>query len=231
MPTNVLSLLTRLRQLTLHPGLLPPDYLNQLRCCVDDSDGNPTPAIQITPKDRIRLQALLLRGIEDCEECPICFDVRKLLIVSRKHRQFTRDIASDPRITPCAHIFCLLCISEVIARDPRCPMVSQRWDRLFGLQRSWQQDRSAISTGDLVQPPPPTDLTQAAPELAEDTDDATGIRVGSSAKTDQLVHLLQLTPKTEKSLVFSQFTGFLDKVISLQYYIVIALLTDLVADC
>lgn len=38
------------------------------------------------------------------------------------------------------------------------------------------------------------------------------LRSGSSAKIDQLVHLLTLTPATEKSLVFSQFTGFLDKV-------------------
>lgn len=35
---------------------------------------------------------------------------------------------------------------------------------------------------------------------------------GSSAKIEQLVHLLSLTPKTEKSLVFSQFTAFLDKI-------------------
>ena len=39
-----------------------------------------------------------------------------------------------------------------------------------------------------------------------------GIRGGSSAKIDQLVQLLNLTPPTEKSLVFSQFTSFLDKV-------------------
>lgn len=38
-------------------------------------------------------------------------------------------------------------------------------------------------------------------------------RAGSSAKIDQLVHLLQLTPGEEKSLVFSQFTSFLNKVI------------------
>ena len=43
-------------------------------------------------------------------------------------------------------------------------------------------------------------------------EEAHGIRAGSSAKIDQLVHLLNLTPPTEKSLVFSQFTSFLDKV-------------------
>jgi SWI/SNF-related matrix-associated actin-dependent regulator of chromatin subfamily A3 len=34
----------------------------------------------------------------------------------------------------------------------------------------------------------------------------------ASAKIEQLIHLLKLTPTTEKSLVFSQFTSFLDKV-------------------
>jgi SWI/SNF-related matrix-associated actin-dependent regulator of chromatin subfamily A3 len=39
-----------------------------------------------------------------------------------------------------------------------------------------------------------------------------GLEVSSSAKIDQLIHLLKLTPPNEKSLVFSQFTSFLDKI-------------------
>jgi SWI/SNF-related matrix-associated actin-dependent regulator of chromatin subfamily A3 len=63
----------------------------------------------------------------------------------------------------------------------------------------------------LIEPAPPTELTQTLPSVDED-EEASGIRAGSSAKIDQLVHLLKLTPSTEKSLVFSQFTSFLDKV-------------------
>src|ERR1700720_2910374 len=63
--------------------------------------------------------------------------------------------------------------------------------------------------GELIEPAPPTDLTQA-PVCREE--EACNPRGGSSAKIDQLLHLLRLTPATEKSLVFSQFTGFLDKV-------------------
>lgn len=67
--------------------------------------------------------------------------------------------------------------------------------------------------GDLIEPPPPTELTQVAPKGDDDDDeDFSALRTGSSAKIDQLVHLLKLTPPTEKSLVFSQFTTFLDKV-------------------
>ena len=65
--------------------------------------------------------------------------------------------------------------------------------------------------GDLIEPPAPTELTQALVRREED-EELVGIRAGSSAKIDQLVHLLKLTPSTEKSLVFSQFTSFLDKV-------------------
>lgn len=65
--------------------------------------------------------------------------------------------------------------------------------------------------GDLIEPPPPTELTQA-PVRREEDEDLTGIRAGSSAKVDHLITLLKLTPSSEKSLVFSQFTGFLDKV-------------------
>ncbi|KAI0266685.1 SNF2 family N-terminal domain-containing protein [Gloeopeniophorella convolvens] len=173
--TNALSMLTRLRQLALHPGLIPSDYVEQLRRADEDEDDK---AIQITPGEKIRLQTLLLQAIEDNEECPICFG-----------------ILDDPRITACSHRFCLACIMEVLSRDSRCPM-----------------DRRTIGVGDLIEPPPPTELTQAPVRIDEDNEDMAALRTGSSAKIDQLVHLLRLTPETEKSLVFSQFTTFLDKI-------------------
>jgi len=169
--TNALSMLTRLRQLVLHPGLIPSDYIDQLRQMDQHKDVS---MIQITPEVKARLQSLLLQAIEDNEECPVCFGV-----------------LDDPRITACSHRFCLACIMEVISRDTRCPM-----------------DRRALGTGDLIAPPPPTELTQAPIRSEDDMDEATG----SSAKIDQLMHLLRLTPENEKSLVFSQFTTFLDKI-------------------
>ncbi|KAI0356200.1 hypothetical protein OH77DRAFT_1423798 [Trametes cingulata] len=176
--SNVLSLLTRMRQLALHPGLLPPDYLEQLRKD-DEADENGPAPVQITPQERIRLQNLLAQAIEDCEECPICFGE-----------------LSEPRITFCGHSFCLACISEVIARDPKCPM-----------------DRRPLGMGSLIEPPPPTDLTQAPVRFDDEPEDEEDdLRTGSSAKIEQLITLLRLTPETDKSLVFSQFTSFLDKI-------------------
>ncbi|RPD63881.1 hypothetical protein L227DRAFT_542891 [Lentinus tigrinus ALCF2SS1-6] len=180
--SNVLSLLTRMRQLALHPGLLPPNYLEQLRSQLQSADQSeedgPAP-VQITPQDKIRLQGLLAQAIEDCEECPICFSV-----------------LNEPRITYCGHMYCLPCITEVLTRDPKCPM-----------------DRRPLGLTQLVEPAPPTDLTQAPVRYDDEIDeDDNDLRTGSSAKIDQLVTLLRLTPETDKSLVFSQFTSFLDKI-------------------
>ncbi|GLB37536.1 putative HIRAN [Lyophyllum shimeji] len=175
--SNVLSMLTRMRQLALHPGLVPPNYLQELRAMGADEEAMARPVMAVTPAEIARLRSLLARALEDFEECPVCFGV-----------------LNDARITSCGHMFCLPCITEVISRDPKCPM-----------------DRRPLGMSDLHEPPPPTDLTQVPIRRYEELD-TTGIRGGSSAKIDQLVHLLRLTPPTEKSLVFSQFTSFLDKI-------------------
>jgi SWI/SNF-related matrix-associated actin-dependent regulator of chromatin subfamily A3 len=73
------------------------------------------------------------------------------------------------------------------------------------------QDRRPLDLSDLVEPPPPTELTQVTTKR-RNSPEADGVQAGSSAKIDQLVNLLKLTPPKEKSLVFSQFTSFLDKV-------------------
>ncbi|KAH9942327.1 SNF2 family N-terminal domain-containing protein [Epithele typhae] len=175
--SNVLSLLTRMRQLALHPGLLPPNYLEQLSASPQDHDENKPAPTLVTPQEKLRLQALLAQAIEDCEECPICFGS-----------------LTEPRITYCGHRFCFACITEVVTRDPKCPM-----------------DRRPLETMQLIEPPEPTDMTQAPVGFDDDDDDDDDLRTGSSAKIDQLVTLLRLTPDTDKSLVFSQFTSFLDK--------------------
>ncbi|TFK44820.1 SNF2 family N-terminal domain-containing protein [Crucibulum laeve] len=173
--SNVLSMLTRMRQIALHPDMVPPNYLEQLRAA-EANDDIPARVKPLSADSKLHLQGLLAQAIEDCEECPICFC-----------------ILNEARITSCAHMFCLACITEVISRDPKCPM-----------------DRRPLTMSDLYEPPPPTDLTQNPLRLEED--EASSTRTGSSAKIDQLVHLLKLTPHTEKSLVFSQFTSFLDKI-------------------
>ncbi|KAL0578764.1 hypothetical protein V5O48_003262 [Marasmius crinis-equi] len=169
--SNALGMLTRMRQLALHPGLLPANYLEELR---RGDTNQEQPGKVVTPEERYRLQLRLAQWVEDSEECPVCME-----------------IPGEPRITSCAHFFCLPCIREAIMRAPKCPM-----------------DRGKLTLEDIFEPLPPTDATQ--PVLREP--ESENRTQSSSAKIDQLVHLLQLTPAGEKSLVFSQFTSFLDKI-------------------
>ncbi|CAE6481588.1 unnamed protein product [Rhizoctonia solani] len=177
-PNFVLSLLTRMRQIALHPGLVPYDYLQQLQSGERyGGDNLPLPQSTIvSPEEKARLQTVLFQAEEDSEECAICFDNLK-----------------NPRILPDGHYFCYDCISgyiEAHGAAATCPM-----------------DRRPITMGDLIEPPPPTVLTQAPRE-----DNVKGLSEGSSAKIEQLVWLLKRIPPEEKAVVFSQFTSFLDKI-------------------
>lgn len=78
-------MLTRMRQLALHPGLVPSNYLEQLQAA--EEDGDAPPAMRITPADRVRLQSQLAQLIEDCE-------VRRL-ICPRPHANFPIPGMSD----------------------------------------------------------------------------------------------------------------------------------------
>lgn len=83
-------MLTRMRQMALHPALVPARYLEELRGG-GDADSPTDAARALTPEEKQRLQRLLAQKIEDCEECPICLDV----------------LPDDARITPCTHVFCI----------------------------------------------------------------------------------------------------------------------------
>jgi SWI/SNF-related matrix-associated actin-dependent regulator of chromatin subfamily A3 len=95
-----------MRQLVLHTGLVPASYIEELRANDGVEDNTNTSAIVITPADKVWLQAKLAQLLEECEECPICFG-----------------LLEDARITSCGHAFCRPCITEVISRDPKCPLV------------------------------------------------------------------------------------------------------------
>lgn len=60
-----------LRQFSLRPGLVPKDYLEQLKAR-RDSDNKTNPQIALTAADRSRQESQLLQAIEDLDECPVC---------------------------------------------------------------------------------------------------------------------------------------------------------------
>ncbi|KAG5722646.1 putative SWI/SNF-related matrix-associated actin-dependent regulator of chromatin subfamily A member 3-like 1, partial [Termitomyces sp. T112] len=90
MQANILSMLTRMRQLALHPGLVPPRYLEDLRAQGAKEESANCQVTKLTPEEISRLRGLLARAQEDFEECPICFSV-----------------LNEARITSCGHMFCL----------------------------------------------------------------------------------------------------------------------------
>ncbi|KAG8811117.1 hypothetical protein FRC17_002624 [Serendipita sp. 399] len=177
---NVLSMLTRLRQIALDRSLVPPTYLDELRAIAVAQQQNANPhhaAVAISQEQREKLQDILAQAIKDSEECPICFDTM-----------------TDPRITTCAHKFCLLCITEIINRQAKCPL-----------------DRRALGLGELIKPRPPQEDEAELDEEGTDDDESEAIgNAPPSAKVAQLIELLRLQPSDSKSLVFSQFTSFLD---------------------
>ncbi|KAJ1306199.1 hypothetical protein OPQ81_010908 [Rhizoctonia solani] len=135
-PNLVLGLLTRMRQIALHPGLVPYNYLQQLQSG-EQYGGNDLPlppSTIISPQEKSRLQNILFHAEEDSEECAICFDNLK-----------------NPRILPDGHYFCYDCIAGYITAHGNaatCPM-----------------DRRPITMGDLIEPALPTTLTQAPPVI------------------------------------------------------------------
>lgn len=100
-------------------------------------------------------------------------------------------------------IMCVASITEVITnREPKCPM-----------------DRRPLTMGDLIGPLPPSEMMLTQPVYRDVSEEPNALAETSSAKIDQLIHLLRLTPATEKSLVFSQFTTFLDKVSGIENFV------------
>jgi SNF2 family DNA or RNA helicase len=120
--------------------------------------------------------------------------------------QICYDVISNPRITTCAHacelthaagsaaetIVCLDCITEVLRRSSLCPL-----------------DRRQLPPGSLIELPPDDVAGNDEDDLDSEPKQKQPIK---SAKIEELVKLLQLFPATDKSLVFSQFTGFLSHV-------------------
>lgn len=67
-----------------------------------------------------------------------------------------------------------------------------------------------MNFGDLIEPSPILESASGATE--EEEESAEEKATETPPKIQQLIHLLRLQPKGDKSLVFSQFTSYLRKV-------------------
>ncbi|KAI7841955.1 hypothetical protein COHA_004482 [Chlorella ohadii] len=182
--TAVLEILLRLRQICCHPDLAPgedPSFLAQ-------QDAPP----QLTPEVAAQLVQLLRAGLDD--ECPVCLNEM-----------------AEPCITLCKHIFCRRCISMVISRDkPSCPLC-----------------RGPVAERDLVLlPPEEPDPTQDASPSGTASTSSAAATAGAACRSAKVAALIERLKQDAaaaaaaaaagahtrpvKSVVFSQFTSFLD---------------------
>ncbi|KGB78750.3 hypothetical protein CNBG_4588 [Cryptococcus deuterogattii R265] len=167
---NVLSMLTRMRQICLSLELVPQSFLDEIRAPPKFQNGvSPTSISSLSNEAKDALVKKLRQFVEDEIECGICMD--------------EVGFAKDPAITDCGHPFCLPCIERVITGQGLCPM-----------------DRHPIAYGSILRLPSDEDVYISSSQA----------RSINSAKIDELVKYLRIFPRNDKTLVFSQFTSFLD---------------------
>ena len=78
-------MLTRLRQVVLHPGLIPTNYVEHMRQSLnEDNQDKPGTLIRVTAELKKRLQAILAQEIEDSEVRPLDVLLLPRLLTSPK---------------------------------------------------------------------------------------------------------------------------------------------------
>ncbi|KNC99573.1 uncharacterized protein SPPG_04962 [Spizellomyces punctatus DAOM BR117] len=173
---NVLVFLTRLRQICVNKDLCPKHFIEEL---MSNSFATPT-QLDLTDENIKYLINKLVEADQNNEDCCVCLDTLK-----------------EPVVTPCAHVFCKACISEVKSTNPVCPMC-----------RGDLENRVLLP----LPPPPPPESSHPdpTPTPIEPSTHPTRNLPFKSTKIHHLLRFLKATPPNEKSLVFSQFTGMLD---------------------
>ncbi|OCK96812.1 uncharacterized protein K441DRAFT_694830 [Cenococcum geophilum 1.58] len=137
-------------------------------------------SVDLTPENKAALQAMLQLSIDSQDDCPVCLEV-----------------LTEPVITRCAHVFCLACIERVVDTQHKCPMCRAEMESIATTVVKPAKEAPA--------PPPPTQAELAA----QDVEDS-----GSSSKVEALMSILKASQKDpskgNKTIVFSQWTSFLD---------------------
>ncbi|KAE8377313.1 SNF2 family N-terminal domain-containing protein [Aspergillus bertholletiae] len=137
---------------------------------------------------------------ESSGECPICSEEPMI----------------DPAVTTCWHSACKKCLEDYIRHQtdkgdsPRCfscrvPVNSRD---IFEVVRHQSPTTPTLPENDLYNSAPPS--TQAAPRISLRRINPLSPSARTSAKIHSLINHLNRVPPNTKSIVFSQFTSFLD---------------------
>ena len=114
-------------------------------------------------------------------------DLLQIKMDSQEECPVCMDSMKAPMITACAHAFCQECIEKVIETQHKCPMC-----------------RADLPNVELLVTPA-ADAGEGDEEVEIDVET-------TSSKIEALVKILKSTKKGEKTVVFSQWTSFLDLV-------------------
>jgi SWI/SNF-related matrix-associated actin-dependent regulator of chromatin subfamily A3 len=115
----------------------------------------------------------------------------QLSIDSQEDCPICLDTYKEPVITKCAHIFCTPCLERVIELQGKCPMCHAELESF---------ESATVK---------PAAETFAKPESAVDK---ASLEKNTSSKVEQLLQILAANAKdkTNKTIIFSQWTSFLD---------------------
>jgi len=172
---HLLEILLRLRQTCNHWKLVGEARFESIMEQLEEQG-----SVDLTPENKVALQAMLQLSIDSQDDCPVCLEV-----------------LTEPVITRCAHVFCLACIERVVDTQHKCPMCRAEMESIATTIVKPAKEAPA--------PPPPTQAELAA----QDVEDS-----GSSSKVEALMSILKASQKDpskgNKTIVFSQWTSFLD---------------------
>ena len=186
---HVFAIMMRLRQLCCHRELVPlqwgkinMDEIEKFAAEVTAADAPPEEGAETDEnmkKLAEQLRDMIKSGMSD--ECSICLS------------EF-----NHPVITPCAHVYCRNCITEVIdtTRPPpaRCPLC-----------------RGDVTKGKLLEAAPPEEDEDGEDEADDENFDDLNVSL-SSTKVNAVVKAIEMDRKRDpngKSIIVSQFTSLL----------------------
>ena len=119
----------------------------------------------------------------------------QLSIDSQEDCPICFDTYKDPVITKCAHIFCTPCLERVIELQGKCPMC-----------------RAELESFGSTTVKPAVEMSTKPEPTAESEADKASLEKNTSSKVEQLLQILAASAKdkTNKTIIFSQWTSFLD---------------------
>ncbi|GAA5983297.1 hypothetical protein JCM10908_000229 [Rhodotorula pacifica] len=183
--TRILCLLLRLRQIACDPSLCPPDFIADMR--------DRKLAVRIQQDHDAALG--VTSGKLGAEQLPVLRSLLQEMTEAGADCLACQQWAVDPRITICQHFFCQSCIESAVDAKSSCPYC--------GLH---------LSRDHVIAPMAERSVTPSTNRSSSVSRNGSVALPESSAKTAALIKLLKASAPGVKSLVFSQWTGHLDRI-------------------